>query len=174
MNQQISDIQSQIAELAPLTDAAIQSKVDAGGDPVELLQVERTKADQRRALGFKLASLQKQQAEAKRQNAADELARLETARAKVEQEARAVMDEAWQAAQTLKGAMVRFAECGDYFQSLSHDMAIAARNGGLNHGDEMTGLHPDVATLEALLLSAVGPYRRPKPFNRKLIQPSEA
>ena len=173
MNQQICDIQNQIAELAPLTDAQIQSMVDAGGDPVELLQAERTKADQRRALGFKLASLEKQQAEAKRQNSTAELARLKTARAGVERQAQNAMDEAWQAARTLKVAMARFAEYGDQYQTIAHDMALTARHAGLNH-DDMTGLHPDVATLEALLLSALTPYRRPKPFNRKLIQPSEA
>ena len=164
----IQKIKAEIEQLAPLSDQQIQAKVDAGQDPGELLAEESTKENQRKALGFKLASLEKQEAETRKLQAGKALDAIEKKKAVVEDKASEQLAIAWGAIQALGDALAAFQQASDEHMRLSQDAQQQARRAGLTV-TETSGLWLSAKPMEDALVGALQPYRRPKPFDAKLV-----
>ena len=166
---EIQEIKAEIEQLTPLSDADIQMKVDAGQDAGELLEIEATKETQRRALQFKLNTLEKQEAETRKLDAQRALDKLQIQIEKVEGRAGEQVAIAWAAIQALGNALAAFQQESDEHTRLSQNAKQQANQAGQT-ATETAGLWLSAQPMEAALIGALQPFRRGKPFNAKLVE----
>lgn len=171
LENEVENLRTQMAELAPLSDSAIQKQVDAGADPAELLAVEKQKAEQRQILQFSLNSAEKRLLESRQEVARTQMAKAQAQQAKAQANAQAAIDNAASVLRQLAESFKDFEAARVEFANAIGDCKMIARTGGIRFDEGFTDLFPAVMPLDKMLDEILHKYRRAKPFNCQGIEP---
>lgn len=131
MQNEIEKLELEMQSLQPLSDDAIQQRLEAGEDAESIIDQEQKNATRLRVVSLQLTNLRNKQREAAQATAKAELVELRTERDKVKDEAKKALQRMLSAVTDLEIALVQFDEQSQEAANYAAKMNRVAKLGGL-------------------------------------------